>query len=85
MLGLRSMLTKLVLSPRVLYQPVQNFHVSQVDLRARQSTRERKAKIAKKNKAEKEARIAKIGALGPRTRRSKGYSSNNFKDLVWAK
>lgn len=69
MLGLRSMLTRMVLPPRIVYQPIQAFHVSQVDLRARQSTRLRKAKIAKKNKAEKEARIAKIGTLGLRTHR----------------
>lgn len=72
MLGLRSMLTRMVLPQRILHHLVQNFHVSQVDLRARQSTRERKAKVAKKNKAEKEARIAKIGVLGHNSRRSKG-------------
>lgn len=71
MLGLRSMLTRMALPPRIVYQPVQTFHVSQVDLRARQSTRERKAKLAKKNKAEKEARIAKIGVLGLRSHRLK--------------
>lgn len=72
MFGLRSMLTRMALPTRIVYQPIQAFHVSQVDLRARQSTRLRKAKIAKKNKAEKEARIAKIGALGLRARRNKG-------------
>lgn len=57
------MFSKLVTAPRVLYQPMQFIHVSQVDLRARKGTRERKEKIKKKNKAEKAARIAKIGAI----------------------
>lgn len=81
------MLTKMALPPRIEYQPVQTFHVSQVDLRARQSTRLRKAKVAKKNKAVKEARIAKIGALKELARRERGlinifstitFEQNNF-------
>lgn len=61
MLSLRSMLSKLTLRPLIFYQPVQCIHVSEVDLRARKGTRERKEKIKKKNKSDKLTKITKVG------------------------
>lgn len=64
MLGLRSMFAKMLIAPRLSYQPVQAIHLTEIDYRARVGTRVRKAKIAKENRAKKLAKIAKIGNLG---------------------
>lgn len=68
MLNLRSMLSRLTIRPSVFYQPLQCIHTSEVDLRARKGTRERKEKLKRKIKAEKLAKITKVGSI-PSTRR----------------
>ncbi|XP_031620369.1 39S ribosomal protein L1, mitochondrial [Contarinia nasturtii] len=66
MLGLRSMFSRLMIRPQSFYQPAQCIHTSEVDLRARKGTRERREKIAKKNRAAKLAKITKVGYIPQR-------------------
>lgn len=64
MLTLRSMFARLAVRPQAIYQPVQAFHVSGVDMRARKGTREKREKLKKKHKAEKLAKMARIAKVG---------------------
>lgn len=62
------MLSRLTIRPAIFYQPLQCIHLSEVDLRARKGTREKRDKLKKKIKAEKLARITKVGSI-PANRR----------------
>lgn len=68
MLALRSVFSKLTIGVQTFRQPVQCIHVSQVDSRARKGTREKWEKLKKKIKAEKAAKITKVGFI-PKNRR----------------
>lgn len=59
MLGLSSMFSRLLIRPQTYRQPMQCIHVSQIDLRARKGTRERREKLKKKAKIE----IKKVGFI----------------------
>lgn len=63
MLGLKSMFSRLLIRPQINYQSIQSIQISAVDLRARKGTRERREKIAKKNRAAKLAQITKVGYI----------------------
>lgn len=63
MLNLRSMLSRLTIRPAAFYRPMQCIHTSEVDLRARKGTREKREKLKKKIKAEKLAKITKVGSI----------------------
>lgn len=67
MLGLRSMLSRLTIRSQTFYQPVQCIHLTEVDLRARKGTREKREKLKKKNKTEKLNKITKVGYI-PRSK-----------------
>lgn len=64
MLGLRSIISRLMIRPQIFYQPFQCVHVSEVDFRARKGTREKWEKLKKKNKQAKLAKLTKITKTG---------------------
>lgn len=70
MLALRSLLSKVTIRSQICYQPIQCLHVTDVDLRARKGTRERREKLKKKNKTEKLTKATKVGFV-PASKRGK--------------
>lgn len=59
---MRTLFTRLpALAEQIGRQPVQPFHLSAVDLKARKGTREKWAKLRKKHKAERLSEIIDVG------------------------